>query len=109
MNDSTNDKYDDKHHAHVDNETQSIKEMVKKNVEQISMDELKKAVSHINTGKSADHYGLTIENVLYAGDPAIEFLLRTVNIIFTTGEIPDGLKTGIKVEEITKKTIVELR
>ena len=58
------------------------------------MDELKKAVSQINTGKSTDHYGLTIENVLlvYAGEPAMEFLLRAVNIIFTTGEIPDGLK-----------------
>ena len=95
-NDSTNAKYDDKYHAQVDNESQPIKEMVKKtNVEQISMDELKKAVSQINTGKSADHYGHTIENVLYAGEPAMEFLLRAVNIIFTTVKIPDGLKTGL--------------
>ena len=67
-NDSTNAKYDDKYHTQVDNESQSIKEMVKKtNFEQISTDELKKAVSQINTCKSADYYGLTIENVLYAG------------------------------------------
>ena len=81
------------YHVQVDNEFQSNREIVKEtNIEQISLDELKKAVSQINTGKSADHYGLTIENVLYAGESAMEFLLSAVNIIFKTVEIPDGLK-----------------
>ena len=95
-NGATTAVYDEKFHSQVNSEFDSIKELVRQTeIEQITLDELRKAISQINTGKSADIYGLTIENVLYAGESALEFLLCALNIIFETGEIPDGLKAGL--------------
>ena len=52
-------------------------------------------MAQLNTGKSPDIYGLTIENILYAGESAMNFLLRVVNTIFEAGVISHCLKTGL--------------
>jgi hypothetical protein len=43
----------------------------------VTMDELKEAIKAINTGKSEDIYGLSIENIIYAGE---EFLHHLQNL-----------------------------
>ena len=52
-------------------------------------------MAQLNTGKSPDIYGLTIENILYAGESAVSFLLCVVNTIFEAGVIPDCLQTAL--------------
>jgi hypothetical protein len=42
------------------------------------MDELKEAIEAINTGKSEDIYGLSIENIIYAGEEFLHHPLGSV-------------------------------
>ena len=57
--------------------------------------EIKEALKHINKGKAEDIFGLSIENVCYAGDECIFFLEKLINAIFSHGKIPETLKTGL--------------
>ena len=52
-------------------------------------------MKHINKGKEEDNFGLSIENVCYAGDECIFFLEKLINAIFSHGKIPEMLKTGL--------------
>jgi hypothetical protein len=45
----------------------------------ITVDELKEAIKAINTGKSEDIYGLSIENIIYAGEEFLHHLLDLIN------------------------------
>jgi hypothetical protein len=50
------------------------------------MDELKEAIKAINTGKSEDIYGLSIENIIYAGEVIASFnssMVTTFGIILS--------------------------
>jgi hypothetical protein len=42
------------------------------------LDELKEAIKAINTGKSEDIYGLSIENIIYAGEEFLHHLLDLI-------------------------------
>jgi hypothetical protein len=44
----------------------------------VTMDELKEAIKVINTGKSEDIYGLSIENIIYAGEEFLHHLLDLI-------------------------------
>ena len=61
----------------------------------VTDEELSKAIKAINTGKSPDIYGITIEHVLHAGLEYQEALLHLINRIFQEGVIPMSLKTGL--------------
>jgi len=61
----------------------------------VTDEELSMAIKAINTGKSPDVYGITIEHVLHAGPEYQEALLHLINRIFQDGVIPMSLKTGL--------------
>jgi hypothetical protein len=44
---------------------------------------LKEAIKAINTGKSEDIYGLSIENIIYAGEEFLHHLLDLINNIIS--------------------------
>ena len=64
-------------------------------VVEVCRSEIKEALKHINKGKAGDIFGLSIENVCYAGDECIFFLEKLINAIFSHGKIPEMLKTGL--------------
>ena len=81
-----------------------IKDIVKeKDINCVSINELKKALKSINKGKSPDINGLVIEHIVYAGDAAMELLLSAINNIFRAGVVPDSLKTGILTPSFKNK------
>ena len=57
----------------------------------VTTNELQKAIKSINRGKSADIYGITIEHLIYAGGNMEDLVLRLINSILKTGQIPDML------------------
>ena len=57
--------------------------------------ELQKAIKSINRGKPADIYGITSEHLIYAGGNMEDLILRLINSILKTGQIPDILKVGL--------------
>jgi hypothetical protein len=59
------------------------------------MDELKEAINAINTGKSEDIYGLSIENIIYAGEEFLHHLLDLINNIIAQNSIPELVKVGL--------------
>ena len=69
----------------------------------VTHEEFTKAVKSMNKGKSADIYGLTIENILNGGAELQNVLLEVVNNIFTRGTIPDMLKRGLLTPVFKKK------
>ena len=88
--------------------------MKHKGIETVTIIELEKALQQLNTGKSPDFYGLTVENNLYAGTVTINMLLSIINCIFESGTVPDCLKTGlltpifkIKVKKISQRITEE--
>ena len=61
----------------------------------VSEDEILQVLKHIHKGKSEDFYGLSVENICYAGDEFIHFLKELINRIFYRKEIPGILKMGL--------------
>ena len=61
----------------------------------VTMDELKEAIKAINTGKSEDIYGLSIENIIYAGEEFLHHLLDLINNIVAHDSIPELVKGGL--------------
>ena len=91
-----NPNYDQKYRSNVQQEHSVIRNIVKhKGIEPVTIIELEKALQQLNTGKSPDFYGLTVENILYAGTGTINMLLSIINCIFESGTVPDCLKTGL--------------
>ena len=61
----------------------------------VTMDELKEAIKAINIGKSEDIYGLSIENIIYAGEEFLHHLLDLINNIIAQDSIPELVKVGL--------------
>jgi hypothetical protein len=61
----------------------------------VTMDELKEAIKAINTGKSEDIYGLSIENIIFAGEEFLHHLLDLINNITAQDSIPELVKVGL--------------
>ena len=61
----------------------------------VTRDELKEAIKEINTGKSEDIYGLSIENIIYAGEEFLHHLLDLINNIVAQDSIPELVKVGL--------------
>jgi hypothetical protein len=59
------------------------------------MEELENAIKAINTGKSEDIYGLSIENIIYAGEDFQLYLLDLINNIISQYSIPELIKVGL--------------
>ena len=60
----------------------------------VTMEELKEAIKEINTGKSEDIYGLSIENIIYAREEFLHHLLDLINNIVAQDSIPELVKGG---------------
>jgi len=61
----------------------------------ITMEELENAIKAINTGKSEDIYGLSIENIIYAGEGFQQYMLDLINNIISQYSIPELIKVGL--------------
>jgi hypothetical protein len=91
-----NELKDRDYHTNVDFECLLIAEIARaKDIPPATTNELQKAIKSINRGKSADIYGITIEHLIYAGGNMEDLILRLINSIFKTGQIPDILKVGL--------------
>ncbi len=70
--------------------------------ENISPEEIRKAITLLNTGKSADEYGLVAEHFKYAGDRVLPYIAKLFNACVREGVLPGQFKTGI-ITPIPKK------
>jgi hypothetical protein len=59
------------------------------------MEELENAIKAINTGKSEDIYGLSIENIIYAGEDFQLYMLDSINNIISQYSISELIKAGL--------------
>ncbi|CAC5425416.1 unnamed protein product [Mytilus coruscus] len=91
-----NSTYDSKHQKLCDVDYQAIKYLCNQASPRIvTKSELLEAIKSINTGKSEDIFGLSIEHILNAGDDFTDFLLYLVNIIIHDKLIPEIIKLGL--------------
>ncbi|CAG2190078.1 unnamed protein product [Mytilus edulis] len=61
----------------------------------VDLDTIEKAIKSINKGKAEDVFGISIENVLYAGQQFKLFLHKLINRMFQDRVLPDIIKTGL--------------
>ena len=59
------------------------------------MEELEYAIKAINTGKSEDIYGLSIGNIIYAGEDFQLYMLDLINNIISQYSIPELIKVEL--------------
>ncbi|CAC5378066.1 unnamed protein product [Mytilus coruscus] len=91
-----NSTYDSKHQKLCDVDYQAIKYLCNQASPRIVIkSELIEAIKSINTGKSEDIFGLSIEHILNAGDDFTDYLLYLVNIIIHDKLIPEIIKLGL--------------
>ena len=62
--------------------------------EDVTIEELDKAILKLNRGKSGDIFGVTAECILYGGDKLKNLLLKLINLTFEHYSVPDLLKVG---------------
>ena len=90
------DQYDENFYELCKNDYNTIDVMTKDcEKKQITELQIRKALKHMNKGKSEDSFGLSAENLLYASDLFIDFLTMLINKIFKKQRIPEILKTGL--------------
>ncbi|KAL4239747.1 ATP-binding cassette [Mactra antiquata] len=88
--------FDSAYHEQLENETSFIHENVKnRSIEPVIREEFEKALKSLNTGKSCDVYGVTVEHITYGGEILHQELLKIINTVFDHAEIPTCLKIGI--------------
>jgi hypothetical protein len=61
----------------------------------VSIDEILTVIKSINTDKAEDIFGMSIENILFAGNEFLNHLCTLINYIFSNRLIPDVIKTGL--------------
>ena len=64
---------------------------------EVSFDEndIQKAISRLNSGKSADEFGIDAEHFKAAGSHVLPLIVTLFNDILRNGEVPDSFKSGI--------------
>ena len=62
--------------------------------EDITIEELDKAILRLNRGKSGDIFGVTAEYIVYGGDKLKNLLLKLINHRFEHYSVPELLKVG---------------
>jgi hypothetical protein len=71
-----NPNFDEEYHSICKNEVKRIIDIAKQtDTYDVTVNELKDALSLVNKGKSSDYYGLTMEHILHAEEVVIEYLL----------------------------------
>ena len=89
-------RYKEDYHKTVLLETKQIKQLVQdKDVEPVTLEELKNAMGNINRRKAPDYYGLTIESLLNGGQELHVAILNLLNSILQIGKVPQTLKMGL--------------
>lgn len=61
----------------------------------VTKEEISEAIKSLNRGKSEDIFGLSVENIIYAGSEFTDFLHLLINHIFQNRLIPDVIKLGL--------------
>ena len=81
---------DSQYHKMNSYEVSIMPELVKdREIPEVTMIVLNKAIKSTNKGKSPDIYGMHIEHILNAGEKAEVYLLEIVNQIFMNCDIPE--------------------
>ena len=57
--------------------------------------DIQKAISKLNSGKSADEFGIQAEHLKSAGCHVLPLLVTLFNDIVSNGEVPESFKSGI--------------
>ena len=70
--------------------------------ETITCDEVKNAITQLHTGKAADEFGISAEQLKAAGDILIPFITAIFNRILQRGSFPDMLKSGVLTPVLKK-------
>ena len=66
-------------------------------------EQVRKAITTLNTGKAPDVYGITAEHFLNGGEATIQATAEIVNAMFQFGIVTDALKVGALTPVFKKK------
>ncbi|CAC5395787.1 unnamed protein product [Mytilus coruscus] len=93
---SNNNSFDTKYLNSIEKEATHIIKMCKDKYkhQEITTEEIKKAVSKLNTNKAEDIYGLTAEHFIHGSESLLQHLQQLLNVCFKFCYIPDLLKIG---------------
>ena len=69
----------------------------------VNVEEVKKAIKHLNRGKAADAMGITAEHFLHADETVQDALCLLLNSLFQAGQVTDSMKTGLVTHVFKKK------
>jgi CheY-specific phosphatase CheX len=61
----------------------------------VSVDEISIAIKSIKTSKSEDIFGMSIENMQFAGNELLNHVCTLINYIFSNRLSPDVIKTDL--------------
>jgi hypothetical protein len=61
----------------------------------VTIEEVKKSIQKLNSGKAADEYGITAEDVKFAGSEIYTLYQDIFNQIFQEGKVAQSFKTGV--------------
>ena len=103
---SENTLFDTEYTAQITNELFEIIDLCKKDnkiVPPITEAEIKDALKSLNTGKAADIFGVTAEHLIHASGALLPVLVKLMNSILTTGNIPNIMKQGVLTPVFKKK------
>ena len=103
---SENPLFDDQYSAQVNSELLEIIDICKNDnseVQPVTEKEIKDALKCLNTGKSADIFGVTAEHLIYASEALLPILVSLMNNILFKGNIPDIMKEGVLTPVFKKK------
>lgn len=70
---------------------------------QVTQEQVKRAISSLNTGKSADIYGVTAEHFVYGGDELLQVVTDLINNLYRKGSLTECMKTGVLTPVFKKK------
>jgi hypothetical protein len=75
----------------------------KKKIIVLTIEEVKKAIQKLNSGKAADEYGIIAEQVKFVGSEIYTLYQDVFNQIFQEGKVAQSFKTGV-ITAILKKS-----
>ena len=68
----------------------------------VTIEEVKKSIQKLNSGKAADEYGITAEDVKFAGSEIYTLYQDIFNQIFQEGKVAQSFKTGVITDPYKK-------
>lgn len=99
-----NEDFDMKYARLVSDEVPVISDLCKTSEsEEITPEQIRKAIESLNTGKAADYYGVTAEHFLHGGEAVIQVMTHIINSLYKFGRVTDAMKIGTLTPVYKKK------